>query len=150
VTPREITALTQLKLNDALTFEGADYLTTGKLAFNAAGKTFFAFRLADGARHSWLRVGPDDAVLWCDEIALRVSPPFPASLEHDEQKFSRADAGTANVTVEGAGGSKRGAVTYARYAGELGSVLWLEEYGGELRATLGRAIDATELKLYHR
>jgi len=150
VTPREIVALTQLKLNDALTFEGTDYLTTGKLAFSAAGKTFFAFRLADGARHNWLRVGPADAVLWCDEIALRVAPPFPASLEHDQQNFSRAEAGTANVAVEGAGGSKRGAVTYARYTGELGSVLWLEEYGGELRALLGRAIDVTEVKVYRR
>ncbi|MBI5305062.1 MAG: DUF4178 domain-containing protein [Chloroflexi bacterium] len=147
---REITALANLKLNDAVTFEGTDYLVAGKITFTARGATFFAFLLADGARKNWLRVGPNDAIGWCDEIALRVPTPPPDSLEYDKQSFTRVESGTANANVVGASGSKRGSVNYARYTGELGSVLWAEDYGAETRVMLGRAIDATEIQVYRR
>ena len=150
VVSREFVALTNLKRNDALTFETTDYLVTGRIVYTASGNTFYAFQVADGARKNWLRVGPNNAVAWCAEIKFQVATPLPTLVAHDQQNFTRTETGAANVGVDGAGGSKRGNVNYARYTGDLGSILWLEDYGNETHAMVGRAIDVTEIKIYRR
>ncbi|MBI5651355.1 MAG: DUF4178 domain-containing protein [Chloroflexi bacterium] len=144
---RGLTALANLKVNDAVTFDGTDYIIAGKMAFD--GK-FFAFLLQDSARKKWLRVGPADHLAVCDEIKLRAPTPLPDSIEYDKQSFTRADAGKSNVNVEGAGGAKRGAVDFARYDGDAGSVLWLEDFVTESRAMVGIEIQATDLQVYRR
>lgn len=143
----EFTALANLKVNDAITCDVTDYIVAGKITFDAK---FWAYLLQDGGKKRWLRVGPGEQIALCDEIALRVSTPLPDSLEYAKQSFTRDVAGNAKVSVEGAGGIKRGNVEYARYAGEAGSILWIEDFGTETRAMQGQTLDPSELKLYRR
>jgi hypothetical protein len=144
---RDLIAITNLKVNDAVSFEGTDYIVAGKMSFD--GK-FFAYLLQDGARKKWLRVGPADHLAVCDEIKLRVPSPLPDTIAHDNQSFTRADAGKSSVNVEGAGGAKRGAVNFARYSGDAGGALWLEDFGAEARAMTGAEIQVTDLQVYRR
>jgi hypothetical protein len=146
----EIAALANLKLNDAVSFGGADYIVAGKITYSVASGSFWAFLLQDGGKKLWLRVGPGDEITTCQEVKLGVPSPLPETLTHDNQTFARADRGEAKVTVEGAGGVKRGSVEYARYRADAGSRLWLEDFGTETRVMAGQVVGANELKTYRR
>ncbi len=143
-------ALTNLKLDDAVAFSGNDYLVAGKMSYKIENETVLAFLLKDGNKQTWLRVGPHSEIAVCQEIQLRVPSPLPATLTLDNQTFTRADTGQATVTVEGAGGVKRGAVTFARYTAELDSRIWIENFGTETRVMSGLTTDVTSFKLYRR
>lgn len=148
--PPELTALANLKLKDAVSFSGADYIVAGKITYTISAGSFWAFLLQDGGNKLWLRVGPGTEIATCQEIKISVPSPLPESLQQDNQTFTRGDAGAASVAVEGAGGVKRGSVSYARYAGGDERRLWLEDFGAETRAMLGRTVDAQEIKSYRR
>jgi hypothetical protein len=134
----------------AVSFGATDYIVAGKMMFAMASGSFWAFLLQDGGKKRWFRVGPGEQIALCDEIAFRAPSPLPDSLEYAKQSFTRDASGTAIVVVEGAGGVKRGNVEYARYAGDAGSILWIENFGTETRVMLGQTTDAGELKLYRR
>ena len=146
----QVVALSNLKMRDAVSFGGVDYIVGGKLTYSIQGESFWAFLLEDGGQKHWLRVGPDNEVAMCQETELDVASPFPDSIEHDNQSFALADTGTANVSVEGASGTKRGSVKYARYAAQAGGRLWVENFGTETRTMAGQTTDPSELKVYRR
>lgn len=146
-TPPEIAALANLKVNDAITCDATDYIVAGKMTFDAK---FWAFLLQDGGRQRWLRVGPGEQIALCDEITFRVPSPLPDTLEYAKQSFARDIAGSAKVSVEGAGGVKRGNVEYARYVGEAGSILWIENFGTETRAMQGLTLTPEDVRVYRR
>jgi hypothetical protein len=148
--PAELVALAGLKVNDAVTFGSADYIVAGKITYTIATGSFWAFLLQDRAQKRWLRVGPGGEVAICQEIELTVPSPLPDTLMHDQQSFACGDVGTANVSVEGAGGVKRGSVNYARYIADAGSRLWIEDFVAERHVMWGQTIDASELRLYRR
>jgi hypothetical protein len=111
---------------------------------------FWALLLQDGKEERWLRVGPGNEVVISRKVDYAVQRPFPESIEFENQTMSRENAGTANITVEGAGGVKRGSVEYARYADASGSRLWVEDFGTETRTSWGQVVDPTDLKTYRR
>ncbi len=170
--PQELVALTSLKVNDAVSYDNVDYIVTGKITFTTAAGSFWAFLLQDRDQKRWLRVGPGGEIAVCQEITLSVpseassrggfqsqvdskmprddASPLPDSLTYEKQSFTRTDMGSANVTVEGAGGVKRGSVNYARYSAEPGRRLWIEDFGTETRIMSGQTVDAFELKLYRK
>jgi len=143
-------ALANLKLNDAVSFGGADYIVAGKITYSRAAGSFWAFLLQDGGKKLWLRVGPGTEIATCQEVKLGVPSPLPESIQHAKQTFTRADSGQAQATVEGAGGVKRGAVNYARYDADAGNRLWVEDFGAETRVMAGQVVGADELKTYRR
>ena len=147
--PAELINLATLKVNDAVTLDATDYIVAGKVTYSVSGGSFWAYLLQDAGKKTWLRVGPGGETAVCQEIKLSVPSTLPESLQHDGKQFARGDAGTANVMVEGAGGVKRGSVTYARYsAGD--ARLWLENFGTETRAMLGQTIDARDVTAYRK
>ena len=147
--PAELVNLATLKVNDAVTLDATDYVVTGKITYTVSGASFWAYLLQDGGKKTWLRVGPGGETATCQEIKLSVPSPLPESLQHGGKQFARGDGGTANVMVEGAGGVKRGSVSYARYrAGDVR--LWLEDFGTETRAMLGQIIDAHDVTAYRK
>jgi len=148
--PAELTALANLKMNDAVTFDKTDYIVAGKITYTVAAGSFWAFLLQDGGQKRWLRVGPGGEIAVCQEIKLRVLSPLPDSLTYDSRTYTRGDSGQANVSVEGAGGVKRGSVNYARYTADDGNRLWVEDFGTGTRVMQGQTIDASELKTYRR
>jgi hypothetical protein len=147
--PAEIVALGNLRLKDALTFDGIDYLITGKLTYTIDAGSFWVYLLQDGKKYLWLRVGPGGEIATCQEVQLDVLFPAPATLTFERQTFVREIEGTARVSVEGASGTQRGEVDYARYT-NADARLWIENFGNEARAMIGQIIDVTELKVYRR
>jgi hypothetical protein len=148
--PVQIAQLSSLKLQDAVSYGDVDYLVTGKMTYAASQGAFWAFLLRDGSQERWLRVGPGNEVVIGRQVNYTLARPFPDSIEYETQPMSRTNAGTANITVEGAGGVKRGSVEYASYADASGSRLWVEDFGIETRASWGQVVDPTDLKTYRR
>jgi hypothetical protein len=146
----ELTALANLKMNDAVSFDGDDYIVAGKITYTIDAGSFWAFLLQDGKNKLWLRVGPGSELTTCKEIRLVVPSPMAATMTYDNQTLARDVNGTAKVNVEGAGGAKRGSVEYARYAAEPGARLWVENFGSEMRSMYGQTVDASELTVYRR
>ncbi len=147
--PAELVNLATLKVNDAVTLGSTDYILAGKITYNVSAGSFWAYLLQDGGKKVWLRVGPGGEAATCQEFKLSVPSPLPETMQHDGKQFARGEMGTANVMVEGAGGVKRGSVSYARYnAGD--ARLWLEDFGTESRAMFGEIIDARDVTAYRK
>jgi hypothetical protein len=143
----ELVTLSNLKLNDAVTYDQRDYIIAGKITYSVASGAFWAFLLQDGGNQLWLRVGPGNETAVCQQIELDVPSGNP--IMYSGQTLTRGDAGSARVAVEGAGGAKRGGVEYARYtAGN--ARLWVESFGTEIRTMFGQTIDPIELNVYRR
>ncbi len=146
----EITRLSSLKMQDAVSYGDVDYLVAGKITYAIVQGAFWAFLLRDGQEERWLRVAPGNEVVISRKVDYALQRPFPESIEYEGQSMSRDNAGTANITVEGAGGVKRGSVEYARYTDASGSRLWVEDFGTETRTSWGQVVDPTDLKTYRR
>jgi hypothetical protein len=146
----EMTALTNLKMNDAVSYDGADYIVAGKITYTIAAGSFWSFLLQDGKEKLWLRVGPGGEIVTCQEVKLDLSSPWVETLSYQGATLKRNDAGQAQINVEGAGGVKRGSAQYARYASESDARLWIENFGSETRVMFGQAIDASELRVYRK
>ena len=147
--PADFQALTNLKLNDAVSYDGTDFIVSGKITYNDAGETFWSLMLKDRSQERWLRVGPSEEISLCDEIKLSAPSPLPDSIEHSGSGFAKDISGTANVTVEGASGTRRGSVEYGRFIAQ-NARLWLEDFGQGKRTMLGQTVDASDLKVYTR
>ncbi|MBI5034170.1 MAG: DUF4178 domain-containing protein [Chloroflexi bacterium] len=145
----ELLALTNLKLNDAVSYDNNDFIVSGKITYTISTGSFWAFLLQDGKNKAWLRVGPGEELSMCKEIKLDVSSPLPETIEHDKRTLTRNSTGQAKVSVEGAGGTKRGTVDYARYV-DADARLWAENFGTETRVMYGQTIDSSELKVYRK
>ena len=147
---KELVNLAGLKVNDAVSFENSDYVVAGKITYSISGGSFWAYLLQDGAARQWLRVGPGGETATCQEIKISVPSPSPESLQHGGKQFSRTDLGTATVMVEGAGGVKRGSVSYARYGDGGDARLWVEDFGSETRIMMGELVDPADVTAYRR
>lgn len=148
--PAEFLALTNLKLRDAVEWGNSDYVLTGKVTYTNPDGTFWAFLMQDGGKRQWLRVGPGTEIAMCQEIHLAAATPQSDTLVYDGQSYIRSDAATANVSVEGVGGARRGSANYARYTADAGRRVWVEDFGTEIRSMAGQTVDASELKVYRR
>ncbi len=148
--PAELLALANLKLNDAIEYAATDYLVAGKITYTIPTGSFWAFLLQDGNQKLWLRVGPGNEIATCKQIQFTVSSPLPETLEYSGERLTRNTSGQAHVSVEGAGGVKRGTVEYARYGADSGARLWIENFGTETRIMFGHTLDVTEVKIYRR
>ncbi len=148
--PADLVALGNIKINDALSYGGGDYVVSGKITYSIPTGTFWAFLLSDKGKPQWLRVGPGSQVAVCTETSQEVPASLPETAEIGGVSFTRDATGSAKVTVEGAAGTKRGSVDYSRYSGPEWKTLWIEDFGGEKRIMQGTTVDPSEIKLYQR
>lgn len=148
--PAQIVALTNLRLKDALSYGGNDYLVSGKITYTIPTGSFWAYLLNDNGNECWLRVGPGDEIAICKVVPFDVPTALPETVQYENQTLTRQFQGTANVAVEGANGARRGTVQYGKYIGAPDLRLWIENYGAETRTLWGRTLDAAELKSYRR
>lgn len=140
----------QLKLNDAVTYSGQDFLVTGHILYKVASGNLHAFLLEDRNEKHWLRIGPNQEMAVMTEVSFGVPAPLPQTLAYQGQTYTRADEGAANVTVEGASGTKTGAANFTRYTGDGGKRLWVEDWGTETKVQVGQVVDPFEVKLYRK
>lgn len=143
-------AYEQLKLNDAVSYDGADYLVAGRITYAVASGKFHAYLLSDRENKIWLRLAPNQELTVTKESAFGMPSPLPATLSYAGKNYTRAEQGAANVSVEGASGTKTGAVNYTRYAADGGARLWIEDWGTEIKVQAGQVVDPMEVRLYRK
>ncbi len=141
---------TQLKPNDALTYDGTDYVITGRLEWSEGGKTWYTYLLGGGPSESWLLVeqgGTQLGIMRPTQV-----PPDAGSdaVEVQGARWPLAERGTATVTVTGATGTRGGLfVGYRKYTGES-NYLWVEEWDEGPKAMLGKPEHAENVELWIR
>lgn len=144
------TAFEQLKAGDAVSYGGIDYIVSGRIIYSVASGNFNAYLLQDKDSKNWLRVGPNQELAVTREVSFNVPSPLPETISYSGKNYTRSDQGAANVTVEGASGTKPGSVNYARYTTDGGGRLWIEDWGTETRVQTGQVVDPMEIKLYRK
>lgn len=154
-------AVAVLRLGDAVTYEGEDYLVRAVLRY-MSGTARWAMFLLSATEERWLLIDAARAFL----AVLRLSPgaapePGAPSLSFDGVTLSLSDSGAVQVEVEVAGAARSSAVIqYWRYLerDQGRRVAWLEQWppeaaplGGEtLRCYTGRREDPGVLDLWTR
>jgi hypothetical protein len=142
--------LTNLNLNDAVSFDGSDYIIVGKMVYAIARGSFWAYLLQDGSKQHWLRIGPGNELATCQEVELDVPSELSDTLNFKTDSYQRMYSGTAKVSVEGSGGARHASVEYAVYGSNRSDRLWIENFGVETRVMAGQVIEANELKVYRK
>ncbi len=140
----------QLKINDAISFDKTDYLVAGRVTYSVAAGKFYAYLVRDRDIQKWLRVGPNNELAIADEVQFSVPAPLPETLSYGGKKYTLAEQGAANVSVEGASGNQNGAVNYHRYSADGGARLYVEDWGSEIRVQAGNVVDPLEVKMYRK
>jgi hypothetical protein len=147
--------LADLKIDDALTYEGADYLVLAKVTYDMNGQMAYAYQLEDTDRARWLRVHPArEAVALYEVIELDVGAEPSAQLDVDGKMFHQVESGQAKAYIIGPGGRREGVVDYRMYATEstsaAGEQLWIEEWGDTVRAHRGWSVDVDQVQVWPR
>jgi hypothetical protein len=138
----------ELRLEDAVSYEGADYLVRAALTYFAGGRSWRAYQLHDGRQERWLEVRAQGAdVAW-------YAPHTPveargSSVEVDGATYGQQEAGSASVSIESAAGAQEGVlVQYWRYGAPTGDRLVAEQWPDGPRALLGWTVAAEDLQLW--
>ncbi|MDQ3327664.1 MAG: DUF4178 domain-containing protein [Chloroflexota bacterium] len=141
---------TNLKPNDALSYESEDYVVTGKLAWSEGATEWQTYLLGGGTEPLWLFVEQGGT-----SLAIMRPVPVPAdagnaTITIEGAAWTLGGRGTATVSVAGASGSRGGLfVGYQRYQGN-GPFLWVEEWDEGPKAYLGQPERAENLELWIR
>lgn len=139
--------LADLKIDDALSYKGVDYIVVAKVTYDIQGALTFAYQLEDTGAERWLRVGEGTAALF-DTVEEEVSTPPAATLEVAGESFSRVEEGSAKAYVVGPGGRREGLAEYWLYTTEGGTRLWIEQWGEDVRVHRGDLIDIDHIKVW--
>ncbi len=146
----QASAFEQLKMGDAVSYEGVDYLIAGRITYSVASGKFYAYLLQDHEPNHWLRITLNQELAVTQEVTFTVPSPLPDSLSYGGKNYTRADQGAASVSVEGPMGAKPGSVNYTRYNADSGGRLWVEDWGTETKVQAGTVVDPMEVKLYRK
>ncbi len=143
--------LARLGLDDALSYDGHDYLVEADASYFAEGQTWKLERLAPsgaGATTRWLYVAPGGlSIALLDEL----SNPVPGAQEVTVEgvRLPLARAGTATVNVATKAGSARGVlVAYWRYAAEPRIAVVEQWPDGAVHAYAGQLIRPTDVQVW--
>lgn len=143
--------LADLAIDDALTYEGADYLVLAKVTYEMQGQMAYAYQLEDTGRARWLRVHPArEAVALYEVIELDVGAEPSEQLDVSGKTFHQVDAGQAKAYIIGPGGRREGLVDYWLYASDAGEQLWIEAWGDTVRAHRGWSVDVDQVQVWPR
>ncbi|RME47039.1 MAG: DUF4178 domain-containing protein [Chloroflexi bacterium] len=144
-------ALADLKVDDALSYDGIDYLVIAKVTYDAQGRAVYAYQLEDTGTDRWLRVGTTDGdVALFDVVDESVSIPPAEMLEEAGESFRQTGQGQAKAYIVGPGGRREGMAEYWLYASEAGSRLWVERWGDQVRVHRGQPVDPEQIKVWTR
>lgn len=140
----------ELKVGDAITYEGEDYLVEATVTYFSAGRTWRIHRLGDGQAERWLYTSPAGLDLFMLE-AMPAPEPGSESVERDGSRCRLAASGTASATVRTATLEQGGtSVDYWRYACPDETIVWVERWPDALRAYAGPRVRPSALEVWPR
>ena len=137
-----------LHLDDAVSYEGGDYLVRAILTYFAGGRSWKTYQLFDGKQERWLEVRTEGADVRWYEARSALSDQG-AVLTVDGQEFRQEESGSATVGIESAAGTREGVfVEYRRYASSTGDRLVVERWPDGPRTMAGRQVAPEDLQLW--
>jgi hypothetical protein len=145
---RRIDDPVRLALEDAVSYEGADYVVRGVLDYFAGGRRWRVYQLHDGKVERWLEVQADGAELaWLTRLAEAVRVTGDTTT-HDGVEYRTADRGTATVSIESAAGRQEGVLVGFRRLTSGNDVLTVEDWPDGPRTLAGRSTAREDLDLW--
>ena len=139
-----------LHFGDAVTIAATDYLVQGRLEFHAGDQAWRQYLLRDGQTERYLHVPPTTQE---PMGLLERSDEWPGEGQQATvggASYSLVAGGPASAELVGEGGRSQRALSYRRYAGEGGALLFAYDWGGERQTLVGRALDPLEVEVYAR
>ena len=144
-------ALADMKIDDALTYDGVDYIIVAKITYDAQGTMLYAYKLADTDTERWLRVGTAGSIIALfDVIDFDIQMPPADTLKIGGESFYQTHAGQAKAYIMGPGGRREGLAEYWLYTSDAGTKLWIEQWGKDVRVHRGESVDTDQLRLWPR
>ena len=141
---------TNLRVRDIITHLDRDYLVIGRVTLTEAGRTWWAYRLQDGARLRWLRAARYDTVeahLVDDIDGLDFHSEPPDTLTHGLVTYRLGRRGTARAAHEGSTGWEEATrVEWYEYRGPADHALFLDRWAGTCAAQAGRKMEPHHLE----
>ncbi|HET7771281.1 MAG TPA: DUF4178 domain-containing protein, partial [Chloroflexota bacterium] len=137
-----------LSLEDAVSYEGEDYVVRGVLDYFGGGRRWRAYQLHDGRNERWLEVRADGTQLTWLMRQTGAVPPSGDQVSLDGVTYRQSERGAASVSIESAAGRQDGVlVDYRRFSAESGA-LTLEDWPDGERALVGRTVQREDLDLW--
>lgn len=148
-TPEEAHVTTDLHFGDAVSISGADYLVKGRMEFHSGDTAWRQYLLRDNDTDRWLHVPSSTAEPMALLTATGATPADGQQLTLDGATYTQAGEGTGTAEVVGESGRQDNrAVTFRRYTGEAGTLLFTYDWGAEQQTFAGRTLDPLEVKVY--
>ncbi|HEU5315662.1 MAG TPA: DUF4178 domain-containing protein [Chloroflexota bacterium] len=138
----------RLALEDAVSYEGSDYVVRGVLDYFAGGRRWRVYQLHDGQEERWLEVRGDGAQLAMLTRLSAVPSVAGDSATHDGAEYRTADRGAATVSIESAAGRQEGILVEYRRLTSGSDVLTVEDWPDGARALAGRSVAREDLDLW--
>jgi hypothetical protein len=154
---RRVESPVELGLEDAVSYDGEDYVVRATLSYFGGGRRWKVYQLLDGKNERWLDVRPGETdLLFLERIVAGQAgydaPPSSrddASLSYEGEQYTREERGSATVDIASAAGEQHGVlVDYQRFRTAANDVLVLEQWPDGPRALLGRSVAREDLDLW--
>lgn len=140
---------TDLHFGDAVSISGADYIVKGRMEFHNGDTAWRQYLLRDSDEEHWLHVPPSTAEPMALLTKSSETPGDGASVTVGGQTYAQADSGSATAEVVGESGKQEGrAVSFRRFNGDSGALLFDYDWGGQRQTLAGRTLDPLEIKVY--
>lgn len=144
--------LINLRMGEAVSFEGTDYAIAGRTVLDTGGRPLVAYKLDGSKDETWLLTwdGGNRAAV----VAPQAAPDASAgeTLTQNDRSFSKVLAGGATASVEGPSGKQGGQRVqfqiYEAEAPEGTQTLWVVEWPDQTRAYGGKRIGSDEIELW--
>ncbi|WP_066172903.1 DUF4178 domain-containing protein [Bacillus marinisedimentorum] len=140
-----------IKIDDIVSYELEDYQAVGKLVYKDGNFTWTAYQLKGDGRTLWLSAEMDDELElgMYEKIPLKLSGEIPNKLYYDGTEYYLEESGSARVKGEGRGANVDGLIVkYYDFSDKAEeSFLSVEDWGGEIEASIGWEIEEYEIKI---
>lgn len=137
-----------LRLEDAVTYDGADYVVRGVLDYFGGGRRWRSYQLHDGRNERWLEARAEGAQLTWLERHAETLDATSGPLTLNGTTYAPTERGAATVSIESAAGRQEGVlVDYQRFASGP-DALAVETWPDGQRVLVGRTVAREDLDLW--
>ncbi|MFN0072472.1 MAG: DUF4178 domain-containing protein [Chloroflexota bacterium] len=142
--------VTRLKIADAVSVSGDDYLVELSVTYFGGGKTWWLHRVRSGPNERWLHVSPEGLSVTLATTIESPGDPRSEMIRYKGSACRPTEEGDATATISGPEAQQEGiAVHYWRFAAPDGSALTVEHWPDEQRAYVGKPVKPGSLEIFH-
>jgi hypothetical protein len=141
--------LARLKIGDAVSRDGTDYLVETSVSYFSSGRTWWLHRLTSERDEAWLYVSPGGLSLAWLKSAEVAREPGASSLVHEDSACRLEESTDAAADVRTRGGPRSGGTVMTwRYECDDGHLLWLERWPERIVSYSGWPLRPSDLEIW--